>query len=50
MDTMTRTRLSTTIREGLPGSSMPAWKSVLSEKEIAAIVAYVAKAFHPLPD
>jgi len=50
MDTMTRTRLSATIREGLPGSSMPAWKSVLSDKEIAAIVAYVAKAFHPLPD
>jgi len=50
MDTMTRTRLTATIREGLPGSSMPAWKSVLSEQEIAAVVAYVAKAFHPLPD
>lgn len=50
MDTMTRARLSATIREGLPGTSMPAWKSVLGEKEIAAIVAYVAKAFYPLPD
>jgi len=50
MGAMTRSRLSATIREGLPGTSMPAWKSVLSNKEIAAIVAYVAKAFHPLPD
>jgi len=50
MDTMTRTRLSATIHEGLPGSSMPAWKSVLSEKEITSIIAYVSKAFYPLPD
>ncbi|MBI3897345.1 MAG: c-type cytochrome [Gammaproteobacteria bacterium] len=50
METMTRTRLSATIHEGLPGTSMPAWKSVLNEDEISAIVAYVAKAFHPLPD
>lgn len=50
MDTMTRTRLSATIREGLPGTSMSAWKNVLNEKEIAAIVAYVAKAFYPLPE
>lgn len=41
-------RLSGVIREGLPGTSMPAWKSVLSEAEIRAIVAYVNKAFHPL--
>ena len=50
MKNMTRTRLAETIRTGLPGTSMPAWKSVLSEKEIRAIVAYVAKAFHPLPE
>lgn len=50
MKNMTRTRLAATIRTGLPGTSMPAWKSVLSEREITAIVAYVAKAFHPLPD
>ena len=49
MGTMTRARLSATILEGLPGTSMPAWKSVLSDKEISAIIAYVAKAFHPLP-
>ena len=50
MRTMTRARLAATIREGLPDTSMPAWKSVLSAKEITAIIAYVAKAFHPLPN
>lgn len=50
MKNMTRTRLVETIRTGLPGTSMPAWKSVLSAREISAIVAYVSKAFYPLPD
>ena len=50
MSNMTRTKLTATIRDGLPNTSMPAWKSVLSAEEIAAIVAYVAKAFHPLPE
>lgn len=45
---MTRLRLTMTIREGLPGTSMPAWKSVFSEAEIRAIVSYVNRAFHPL--
>ena len=49
MDSMTRTRLRTVIRDGLPGTSMPAWKSVLSEQQIGDIIAYVARAFHPLP-
>ena len=50
MGAMTRARLAAAIREGLPDTSMPAWKSVLGNREITAIVAYVAKAFHPLPD
>jgi len=49
MDNMTRTRLRTVIREGLPGTSMPAWKSVLSEQQVEDVIAYVARAFHPLP-
>jgi cytochrome c oxidase cbb3-type subunit III len=49
MDSMTRTRLKTVIREGLPGTSMPAWKSVLSEQQVEDVIAYVARAFHPLP-
>jgi cytochrome c oxidase cbb3-type subunit III len=48
MDTMTRTRLRTVIRDGLPGTSMPAWKSVLSEQQVEDVIAYVARAFHPL--
>jgi len=50
MDTMTRTRLRKTIKEGLPGTSMPAWKSVLDQDEINAIVAYVSRALYPLPE
>jgi len=49
MDSMTRTRLRTVIHDGLAGTSMPAWKSVLSEQQIEDIIAYVARAFHPLP-
>jgi cytochrome c oxidase cbb3-type subunit III len=48
MDSMTRTRLRTVIRNGLPGTSMPAWKSVLSEQQVEDVISYVARAFHPL--
>jgi cytochrome c oxidase cbb3-type subunit 3 len=34
------------IRDGLYGTSMPAWGSVLSKQEIDAIVAYVMRVFH----
>jgi cytochrome c oxidase cbb3-type subunit 3 len=33
------------ILEGLPGTSMPAWKSVLSSQQVDAVVAYVFRAF-----
>ncbi len=49
MQGMTRTRLKQVIRDGLPGTTMPAWKSVLSDHQINAVIAYVARAFHPLP-
>lgn len=49
MADMTRERLAAVIREGLPGTSMPAWKDLLNEQDIRAIVDYVARAFHPLP-
>lgn len=48
MASMSRLRLVTVIREGLANTSMPAWKSVLSNAEIEAIAAYVNRAFHPL--
>lgn len=46
MHGLTRDQLRTVIREGLPNTSMPAWKSVLSEAEVQAIIAYVGRAFH----
>lgn len=48
MKGMTRARLKQVIRDGVPGTPMSAWKQVLSEAEIEAVVAYVARAFHPL--
>lgn len=48
MRNMTRARLAAVIRDGLPETSMPAWKSVLPEPDIQALVDYIARAFHPL--
>lgn len=48
MSGMSRTRLIAAIREGIPGTSMPAWKSILSDKDIRAIAGYVNRAFHAL--
>lgn len=46
----TRHSLANSIREGLPNTSMPAWKSVLKEMDIQAILAYINRAFHPIAD
>jgi cytochrome c oxidase cbb3-type subunit III len=48
MSSVTRAKLATSIREGLPETSMPAWRSVLKDDEVNAIVAYIARAFHPV--
>lgn len=48
MKGMTKERLVRSINEGLPNTSMPAWKSVLSPAEIDALAAYIHKAFHPV--
>ncbi len=48
MADMDRERLARTIREGLPGTTMPAWKSVLGEAQIEALMAYISRAFHPV--
>jgi cytochrome c oxidase cbb3-type subunit III len=45
--TMPAALLRQRIREGLPGTSMPAWQHVLKADEIDALAAYVARAmFH----
>jgi cytochrome c oxidase cbb3-type subunit 3 len=49
MGRMTRQRFIAVVGEGLPNTSMPAWKHVLSEREIATIADYVSRVFHPLP-
>ncbi|MFO1327744.1 MAG: cytochrome c [Rubrivivax sp.] len=43
--TMPPARLKRVIREGLPGTSMPAWQHVLKPGEVDAVGAYVARAF-----
>ncbi len=41
---MPAARLKRVIREGLPGTSMPAWQHVLSSSEIDAVAAYLRRA------
>jgi cytochrome c oxidase cbb3-type subunit 3 len=48
MTNTTRQALRHAIREGLPNTSMPAWKDVMSEKDIQSVLAYINRAFHPL--
>ena len=45
LDGVTRERLEFVIREGLPGTSMPAWKHVLRPSEVRAVALYVIRAF-----
>jgi cytochrome c oxidase cbb3-type subunit 3 len=45
---MTRARLRTSILRGIPGTSMPAWRSVLEPSEVEAIIEYIDLALHPI--
>lgn len=45
---MTKQRLAQSIADGLPGTSMPAWKHVLGSADIDALIAYISRAFHPV--
>lgn len=47
---MTKSKLKATIKNGLPNTSMPAWGSVLKENEIDAVISYISKVFHFIPD
>jgi cytochrome c oxidase cbb3-type subunit III len=44
---LTPERLAKVMREGLPETSMPAWGNVLTEEDIAAVAAYLRRAFIP---
>ncbi len=48
MSSMTRDRLRQVIRDGLPGTTMPAWRSAFNLKQIDSIIDYIDKAFHPV--
>ncbi len=48
MTAMDRQGLRAVIRDGIVGSSMPAWKSVLDEAQIQALISYISRAFHPV--
>lgn len=45
LQTMPNAVLRQRIHEGLPGTSMPAWGSVFSDADTAAVAAYVERAF-----
>ncbi len=47
MDSVDSVHLRNVIENGLPGTTMSAWKNVLKEKEISAIIAYIERAFKP---
>ncbi len=44
---MTHQRLTQVISDGLPGTTMPAWRGLLSVEEIDAVAAYVMRVFVP---
>lgn len=48
MSRVDRTYLRRAIREGLANTSMPAWKSVLNDRQIDDLIAYIDAAFHPV--
>lgn len=50
MSNATRQSIRRAVREGLPNTSMPAWKDVLSERDIQSLLAYISRAFYPLRD
>lgn len=50
MSLVDRPRLRMIIRDGVVGTSMPAWRAVLNDAQIDALVSYISRAFHPVVD
>jgi len=48
MTTMSRARLRQVIQEGIPGTTMSSWKSVLTKQQIEQLIDYLNRAFGPL--
>ncbi len=43
---LSREQLLLMIQNGVPNTSMPAWKGVMSNTQIEAVIAYIKRAFH----
>lgn len=50
MQTMTYEKLKHVIENGLPGTTMSAWKNVLQPEEIDSIIGYINRAFYPISE
>ena len=48
MQTMSYAKLKHVIENGVPGTTMSAWKNVLQPEEIDSIIGYINKAFYPV--
>jgi len=46
-DRITRDQLRKAILDGLPGTSMPAWKHVLGDEEVTALISYIEQVLQP---
>ena len=47
---MTRADMKQVIREGVENTTMSAWKTVLSDEEIDAVIAYITRAFYRMDE
>lgn len=47
---MTRAQLKEVIRNGVENTTMSAWKTVLSDEQIDAVIAYIARAFYRMDE
>ncbi|MEH6616321.1 MAG: c-type cytochrome [Porticoccus sp.] len=48
MSAINREYLGEVIRTGLPNTSMPAWRDVLDEPQISALIAYISRVLSPV--
>ena len=44
---MSPEKLASAIRNGVPGTSMPAWKHVIKDADVVAVSAYITRVFYP---
>jgi mono/diheme cytochrome c family protein len=49
MQSMSYQRITTSVHKGVPGTAMPRWENLLSENQIADVIAYVFSLTSPAP-